>query len=703
MSSIKQSILVRVQLVFWIVVVAGVIVIGRIAYLQTLEGGKWRQVAKEIGLQYRVKKATRGNIYGTDGVLLATSIPLYKLSMDPTVIDEETYRKGIEPLSEKLADFFQDLPAREYLIKINEARRQKKRYLIINRKLITYLDKKMMETWPIFQKGQLQGGVIFEKIEERTYPFKELAARTIGFVNENKEGAGLELTYNKVLRGIDGKALYQKIAGGEWKPIRSGSRIRPEEGLDVYTTIDINVQDVAHKALEEALIRNDAEYGCVVVMEVATGEIKAMVNLGKTEPGKYLENYNYAIGDVGSTDPGSTFKVASMAALLEDSTLTLQDSIETGGGQFSYFDRVMKDTKWGGWGKITIEDALVVSSNIGVSRLISRQFGRKPEKYIEYLEKFQLTQPLRNIQIKGVADPYIKTPKDQTWSGVTLPWMSVGYESKISPLQLLAFYNALANDGYYISPIIVREVRKTNKTIEKFKPWRNKQKICSDKTRKSLHKMLKGVVERGTAKNIYTKKYEIAGKTGTSQKLNRRGRYIKKYKTSFAGYFPADNPKYSCIVVIDEPKGSGQYGGDVSAPVFRKIADRLYAIDIDIQNKEELQRETKLYKVNLPARNVGNIQDVQDICETLSIPNVNKSKSEWVVPIANKYSVEWQDRRINENSVPNVKGLTLKDALFILENKGLKVYYSGRGRVKTQSLMPGDPLRKGEKIVISLQ
>ncbi|MEO1653265.1 MAG: penicillin-binding protein, partial [Bacteroidota bacterium] len=566
-------------------------------------------------------------------------------------------------------------------------------------------DKKELEQWPIFRLGQFKGGVLFEKVDKRTYPFKNLAKRTVGFVNANGEGAGIERSFDKELAGIDGRALYQKIAGGDWKPVRNSARIRPVDGFDVYTTLNVNMQDVAHQALEKALIQHDANFGCVVIMEVNSGEIKAMVNLDRVKAGVYRENYNYALDDEGSLDPGSTFKTPSMMALLEDTTLTLSDTIETGGGTYRYYDRVMRDTRSGGWGRLTLNEAFIYSSNIGVSRLISRHFGqmkRNPDLYVNYIHKFGLGEALTSLHMAGIAKPYIKNTTDNTWSGVSLPWMSIGYELKVSPLQLLTFYNAIANDGYAMAPYLVRKITNAGEVIKEYKSQKSTTPICSPETLLKMKILLRGVVERGTAKNINTKKYSISGKTGTSQKIDTRGRYIKKYKASFAGFFPSDEPKYSMIVVIDEPRGAEQYGGDVSAPVFRRIADQLYKMDVDIQTKD-IPRETPLYMTNLPRNEVGSVDDIIQISQELGISTQPKTENEWVSPVPRRYAVQWRELKIQHGTIPNVKGMTFRDALYLLENKGLEVFYSGKGRVKTQSLMPGSPLRRGDKIVINLE
>jgi cell division protein FtsI (penicillin-binding protein 3) len=706
--SIKKSILARVQVAFLAIILLALVIGLQIINIQFIQGADWQRKAEEIGLQYRVKKANRGNIYAENGLFLATSLPLYRLSIDPTIASDSLYGAKVDSLCVLLANFFQDQPRLNYLRKINDARLSRKRYVTLNTRLLTYTEKAQISKWPIVREGSFRGGVLFEKVYERTYPFKNLGVRTIGYINETGDGAGLEISFNKQLAGTDGKALYQRVPGGEWLPLNSGAQIRPIDGYDIYTTIDINIQDVAHQALDETMQKTEATYGCAIVMEVKTGAIKAMVNLGKNKKldGKfeYIESYNYAIGDQGNTDPGSTFKVASLLALLSDTTLTLQDTIETGGGTFQYYDRIMTDTRAGGWGRLTIQQCLENSSNIGISKLISRHFGKKPDKYIEYIKKFGLSSPLdNNMKMSGMAKPYIKSPQDPTWSGVTMPWMSIGYESKLTPLQMLTFCNAIANDGYLAMPNLVRKVKKADEDMEVFQPQVGKTRIASPAALAKLKTAMEGVVLRGTAKNIKSNRFGIAGKTGTSQKLNARGRYIQKYHASFMGFFPADNPVYSCIVVIDEPKGEDQYGADVCAPVFKQIADRLYDQDINVQSRPMLKREAPLFQTNLPNNQVGFAEDIKQVCDILHIPTMSAQKDELVAPIAGKFEVDWQERKIKPNTIPDVKGLSLRDALYLLENQGLKVLFTGKGRVKTQSMMPGSPLRKGEKIIIQLE
>jgi cell division protein FtsI (penicillin-binding protein 3) len=698
--NIKKSIVLRVRLAFLFVFLFCVAIVVKLVKIQTVDGDKWKKLAKANILQYRVVKAMRGNIYSDNGSLLATSLPFYKLAMDPTIAEEEVYRQGIDSLAFLLSRHFKDKSEREYRRKISDARNTGKHYLILNRSMINFQAKKMMCQWPLFREGRHKGGIIFERVDKRFRPFSYLAMRTIGFINEDDNGVGLEKSFNKYLGGRDGEALFRRMAGGSWKPMHDESEIRPEEGYDIETTIDINLQDVAESSLNRHLTEHDADYGCVVLMEVATGQIKAIANLGKLQGG-YAENYNYAVGNQGLTDPGSTFKLASMIALFEDSEVQPTDSVETGDGRKEFYDRVMTDSK--PHGKITVQETFEMSSNIGVASLINQHFGHKPEKYIEYIYTMGLADPIK-FQMVGEAVPYIKKPSDNTWSGVTLPWMSIGYELKLSPLQILTFYNGIANNGKMIQPIIVRQAKVADQVIQTYETKVLKEKLCSDKTLERVKSMLEGVVERGTAKAISNTTYKIAGKTGTSQKI-KNGQYTKSYYTSFVGYFPADKPKYSCIVVIDNPKGFKQYGSDVAAPVFKEVADKVYARDLDLHDPLPLVKMPAEVGV-FPLIQAGNLEDLMLICNQLGISNHPKADmpdyEEWVSATPKDNAIIWDNRNMPIGLVPNVKGMTLRDAIYVLENKGIKVKYSGAGRVIAQSYEPDSKIMNGSTITIKL-
>jgi cell division protein FtsI (penicillin-binding protein 3) len=662
-------------------------------------GSKWKGIAESLGLQVMKVSATRGNIYADDGSLLATSLPVYHVAFDPLLASDELFHSHIDSLSYLLAKFYGDYSMEQYKRKIVNARRDHKRYMVLNRHQVGYQEKKQMERWPIFRSGRLAGGVIFEKVEKRIRPFSHLGGRTVGSIDgDNKGTVGLEYSFNRQLAGRDGEALFQKMAGGGWKPVYDGTEIQPINGYDVQTTINVNLQDVTETALLKHLEKHQADYGVVILMEVKTGEIKAISNLSRNASGEYYERYNYAVGSQGAREPGSTFKLASMIALLEDSNLKLTDSIDTGNGKMQFFDKIMKDHKPGGYGKLTVQEIFEKSSNIGVAKLVSEHFGSNPIRFTDYLKNIGIDKPL-GFQLIGEGVPYIKNPTDSTWSGISLPWISHGYELKMTPLQTLTLYNAVANNGKMIQPLIVKAVLKDNKRIETYKSKVLNKKICSDKTLEELKIMLEGVVERGTAQNIRNERYKIAGKTGTAKKVVD-GRYTSNYYTSFAGYFPANDPRYSCIVVIDEPQGYQIYGSDVSAPVFKEIADKIYALEIEMH--QELPENKLEFAGTFPVIRAGKREELQMLSNEMGISNHASDEDTWVKTSLVNNSIFWKGSDANIDRVPDVQGMTLRDALYLLENAGLQVNVEGRGRVSTQSISPGVKFSYGATIKINL-
>ncbi|MDO9553566.1 penicillin-binding protein [Rhodonellum sp.] len=701
--NIKRSIVLRVRIAFILVAIFAGLIFYRITHLQFVEGEKWAAKSENQNFQFRQVSATRGNVYAADGSLLATSLPFYRVVLDPLIVKEEAFRAGIDSLSYLLSGYYKDKSAASYKRIIKDARVNGKRYVILNRKQIGYQDMQKMAKWPIFRKGRASGGVIFEKVEKRYRPFNNLAGRTVGFLNEDKLGVGIEYSFNEYLEGRNGNALFQRIAGGTWKPVFDATDIKPDDGLDIQTTLDVNIQDVAETALLRQLVNKDAEFGCVVVMEVATGHIKGIINLERSKSGNgYNESYNYAVGEQGLTEPGSTFKLLSMLALLEEGKVGLKDSIDTGNGTYRFYDRNMNDAKNGGFGKITVREVFEKSSNVGISRLVDQHFGHQPSKFLSYVEKAGLNKPI-DFQLIGEGTPYFKKPGGKYWYGTTLPWMSIGYEVKMTPLQTLMLYNAVANDGVMVKPMIVKAVAKGNQITKKFQTEIVRKSIASEKTIQQLQSLLEGVVTHGTAKNVLNDNYKIAGKTGTAQKLVN-GRYVQRYYTSFAGYFPADNPKYSAIVVIDSPKGFNVYGGDVSAPVFKEIADRIYAQDLGLNTRISPKNQLAQANTGLPYIQAGKVDELQLICNQLGISNHYKGEEgeSWVKSAVNNKSIEWKTNRVDSPMVPDVNGMSLRDALYVLENKGLRVVYQGKGRVKGQSMNPGSAIEQNSVIRLIL-
>ncbi|RAV98352.1 cell division protein [Pseudochryseolinea flava] len=696
--NIKQSILLRVRVAFLFMLIFALAVVAKIGHLQFVQGDKWEKIGERISFDNKRVKATRGNIYSDNGSLLATDLPFYKVAFDATLPADTVWKKGIDKLANNLSAFFKNKSAKEYKQMLADARSSGKRYMVLSRKQIDYQDKKMMMEWPIFREGRLRGGAIFEKVNVRYRPFSNLSRRTIGFVNENDKGAGLEYSFNAQLGGQDGYAYYQKIAGGVWKPVFDANNVKAVDGLDIQTTLDINLQDVAETALHNAMMKHNADDGLVVVMKVNTGEIKAISNLSSDGNGNFYEKFNFAAGMV--FEPGSTFKLVTMIALLEDSPVELNDSIDVGNGEYTFYNRTVRDHEEDGLGVVSVQEAFEHSSNVAMAKLVDKHFGVRPEKFVDYIDKLKLSKPL-GLQIAGEPMPKIKRPGEKGWSGISLPWMAYGYGFEITPMHTLALYNAVANEGKMVKPIIVKSIRKADEEEEEFETEVINSKICSSETLGKLKTLLEGVVERGTAQNIKGTHYRIAGKTGTAQILDN-GHYTKKYLTSFVGYFPAHNPQYSAIVLIKNPRGWYQYGSSVAAPVFKEIADNIYARDIDLHEPMAVRKFAHGEDEVLPVIRAGNQQELTMLCNELGISNHSQTEEEWVKTSRNGAAVNWKKTTVGKDLVPDVTGMTFRDAVYLLEKSGLHVSYEGKGRVKQQSLTPGGRVGKGNRIYLRL-
>lgn len=700
----------NVRIVFLGTVLFGLIILAKILMLQFGSDRKWKRNAEERLVKPREVKATRGNIYSDNGSLYATSLPFYHVAFDPMVSQKSLKSKryfddNIDALDSLLCDFFKDHNYGWYKAKIKRKIKAGKSYVRLNSKRISYPDKKVMKTWPIFKRGQMKGGVIFEKEERRFKPFDPLVSRTIGTYNVKLEKGvtGIEYSYDSLLRGQDGEALFVKIGANTWKPLHDENEINPRNGYDIVTTLDVNLQDVAENALLYALKKHNAKNGSVVLMEVKTGKIKALANLDKRESGTYYEGYNHAVAK--RTEPGSTFKLASLMAVFEHNpSLKLTDTIDCEGGKKKFFDRWMRDSHKNG--RLSIQDVFAQSSNVGVAKLAMQHFYNSKKNQMEfsdYLTQLGLRQDL-NFQLKGYAQSNIKSPESEYWSGVSIPWMAHGYELEVSPLQILAFYNAVANDGKFIEPYLVDEIREANTVIQKYRGKVYRERICSESTLEKAQKMLEVVVENGTASSIRSGRYKIAGKTGTAKKIVD-GKYVTKYYSSFAGYFPADNPKYSCIVTVDDPKQNGFYGSTVAAPVFRKIADNIYNSDIELH--DALPQKFTPEKGVFPLIQAGNLEDMNKVCQELNI-NLWEGNSDGSLEWARAKrddelkAIKWKPLVEKNTVIPDVRGMVLRDVYPMLENLGLKVEVEGRGRVVSQSLVIGSQLIVGSKIKLKL-
>ena len=715
---IKNEVLYRVYiLLFGIVVPVSIALMYRTVQISVVEGERWRAQGRDNYLEYRQVEADRGNILAEDGSLLATSIPYFDIFFDPHASSEEAYMKNVDTLAQCLATYvLKDYTvggAREFLLSLRKAA---DRHVIIKRKA-SYSEKKFIEEFPLFRLGRFKGGFIAEKRSERKRPFGLLAQRTIGYVREKAKPVGLEGQLDTLLGGMPGQQLMIRVDPREdlWMPVDDLTIIEPETGSDIVTNLDIDIQDITEQALMRAVNAHDAEWGTAVVMEVETGAIRAIANLGRTDEG-WWETYNYAVGT--AIEPGSTIKAASVMALLEDGFVDLDDSIRIYKGRAQFYDDVMEDASpySAKLDTIRMREAFIISSNVGIATMIQDHYGEKTKangnegaaRFIKRLKQFNLNQPI-GIEIDGEANPYIKeafSEKDY-WSGTTLPWMSIGYEMKITPLQLLSFYNAIANDGEMMKPYLVSEVQRFGETTQRYRPTVIDRRIATRKTIAKIQELLLSVVEdeRGTAHKLQSSRYTFAGKTGTAQinyTRGARGTRIGGYQASFVGYFPVEKPKYSCIVVINRPRRGGFYGGDVAGPVFREIADNIYTAKVELHAPINLSPKPVLAGNDLPGFSIGDKEDMKTVFQYLDIAYYGEPETPIAVTRVQSDSLILERRTMPEDRVPNVVGLGLRDALYTLENRGLTVEAEGFGKVSQQSLLPGTRI-KGQAIRLFLR
>ena len=704
-TNLRRDIQWRVKLLFYLMVALSIGIIFKILYIQTVEKSKWVAEQEKISQKDIVIKSNRGDIISYDGKLLASSVPYYEIRIDTKseALTDKVFNDNVDSLAWYLSDLFKDRIKKQYKNLLINARKKGNRYQKIKSN-IDYGQLKTVKTFPIFRRGKYKGGLIVIQKNIRKKPFGEMASRTIGYLISNADNekigrVGLEGAFNTQLKGENGLQLMQKLSGGIWMPIRGGEKIEAEDGKDIITTIDVKMQDIAHHALLKQLIENDAEHGTVVVMEVATGKIKAIANLGIDKNGRYREDYNYAIGE--SSEPGSTFKLPSLIVALEDGVIKVTDSVDVEGGIKKYYKQTMRDSHYG-LHMLTVKQIFEKSSNVGVSKIINEHYKKDPKRFIERLYQMNLNQKL-GLSVIGEGVPDIKYPGDDAWSGVSLPWMAIGYELRLTPLQILTFYNAVANNGVMVKPRFLEKILFHGEVVEKYKTEVINPSICSEQTLKIAQDLLLGVVKEGTARNLKNNNYKIAGKTGTAQIAHSGGGYTNKegrkdYKASFVGYFPADNPKYSCIVVVTRPKKL-YYGNQVAGPVFKEVADKIYSTSLDMITYDND------YVADIPYSRNADKDDLKNVLSEFNIAyNDKNTETEWVRTekedsLIKFYKVPFINK---ENIVPNLKGMGAKDVLYILENKGLRVTLNGSGSVVWQSLKAGQEFYKGQRIIIEL-
>jgi cell division protein FtsI (penicillin-binding protein 3) len=690
-ENIKNQVVIRIYIGFLMICLLGAAIIAKAFYVQSVKGKHYLALADSLRIYPVSIRADRGNIYSSDGSLLATSLPVFDLFIDFKAegFTDEIYKKHIDSLAILMAYQFPAKSEMQYKKEFAKNRAKGNRYYSLQRN-VPFDVLNSMKTWIFFKRGKNKSGLIEEYKEKRDHPYGGLALRTVG-IDENLDGiysSGIELKYNDFLQGSSGKKLVQKVGAGVVRPLDTKEDIAPKPGRDIYTTLDITIQDVAHDALRRALIKHKADHGCVAVMEVKTGKIRALANLGRKDSTTYFEFLNYVVGE--ATEPGSTFKLATVAALMEDGFANKSTTVDCGNGTAMFKNLTIRDHEAPESPIMTIQKIIEVSSNVGVAKLASKHYAHQPKQFYNQLKKFGFADKV-DVEVIGASSPVLAKP--EKWSGVSIPFISHGYELRITPLHTLQFYNTIANNGKWVKPTLVEKITHYAQTIDSTRLV--SKQILSEKTVKDLHEILDGVVEQGTAINLKTDYLRIAGKTGTAKIAQKNKGYKEDiYQASFCGYFPSENPEYSIIVVINSPSAGGYYGNVVAGTIFREVADKIYSRnlkpDTDFLN-------TKLVAV---APNIKQI-DKQHLEQIFSYLGVAKSlpDAEWV----KQNGQGMTSVNISEKQMPDMSGLSLRDAIFIAESIGLKVAIEGKGKVISQSIQPGENIRKGLtlKIVLS--
>lgn len=714
----KKSTSIRYLAIVALLVIVGISVIVRAGFLMFVKRGYWEQVADRFVKENVVVKPNRGNILSADGQLMASSLPEYRIYMDfmtseskkfPARREKDQHRRdtllknNINEISEGLHRIFPDRTAAEFKAHLLKGRERKSRNWQIYPKRISYIQYKEVKKLPVFRLNQYTGGFIGKSFNRRKKPFGSLAMRTLGdtfagYPDSAKNG--LELAYDSILKGKTGLTHRQKVMNKYLNIVD----VPAVDGCDIVSTINVNMQDIAEKALVDKMKELNADMGVVVLMEVATGEVRAIVNMSKAGDGNYYEMNNHAIST--RMEPGSTFKTASILVALDDGVVDTTEIVDTGTGVYMMHGSPMKDHNWyrGGYQKISLPRILGVSSNIGVSRIIDEKYADNPTKFVEGLYRIGIGEPL-NLEIPGYQPPIIRYPNKQNWWKTTLAWMSIGYETQIAPINTLAFYNAIANNGRMVKPRFVKAIMRDGEVIEEFPVEVLKESICSSSALKKMQDMLEGVVSKGLGKQAGSKQFHVSGKTGTAQVAQGAGGYksgAMQYLVSFCGYFPSENPQYSCIVAIRKP-GYPASGGGMAGPVFSRIAERVMAGSLQRNLTEAIDSNT----IVIPDVKNGDLNEARYILHELDVENEWEGEydEENAFGQANMTTngVELTRMETSTGSVPNVKGMGAKDAVYLMEKCGLKVQLSGIGKVRSQSIPAGTKPIKGRTVKLVLK
>jgi len=681
-------------------------VLGRAVYIQRVQGSYWRGLSDSLHQKYVALNAERGTVYSEDGSMLSTSIPYFNIYIDfgADGLREKNgkrFREHLDSLSGCLARLFRDRSAAEYKRALQQGYRSEDRFFPLQKNL-SFEQYKELRNFPLVRLGRNKSGFITEINSKRLNPFGLLANRTIGLARSNAQNVGLERSYDSLLKGENGSRLVRYIAAGGYLPVE-GYEIEPENGKDIHTTIDVNIQDIAENALLKMMLENECEHGTCIVMEVSTGKIRAIANLGRQSDGSYWEDLNYAIR---ASEPGSTFKLATLLSLLEDKRVKLSDHVNLEGGVWKVGTRTVRDAEKHSESDVTVKQAFELSSNVGMAKLAMNAYAKDPGRFVEHLKKLQLNR-VTGVDLAGETQPIVKSPASRSWSASTLPWMAFGYEVLISPLQTLTLYNAIANDGKMMKPYLVDDIQLAGNIERKNKPVTILPEVCNQETLRQLQECLEGVCISGTAKNVFKNSfYKMAGKTGTALVANgNRGYADHIYQSSFAGYFPADHPRYSCIVVIkNKPFAKKFLGASVAAPVVKEVADKLMStgmlqpgVDFAGQPALLLKKDsTRFYYA-------GNLQDMKQVVRTLQMDYRDSSATaNWGKLYAANYQPVLREQVVTRKMMPDLRGMGLKDALYLLEDMNMHVAVRGMGKIASQSIQPGTTCSKNQSITLEL-
>ena len=706
MTPERKKIMLRYSFIIFLMVLVGIAIVVKAGVIMFAERQYWKDVADRFVKENVTVRPNRGNIISSDGQLMASSLPEYKIYMDFKAggeIKDSLLMHHLDSICKGLNQIFPDKSAKEFKNHILKGRKKGSRNYLLYPKRISYIQYKEAKALPVFNMNKYRGGFHEQAFNQRKKPFGSLAMRTLGDMYSDVElGAknGLELSYDSILRGKDGITHRQKVMNKYLNIVD----IAPVDGCDIITTIDVGMQDIAEKALVDKLKEINANVGVAILMEVKTGEVKAIVNMTKCNDGVYREIRNNAVSDM--MEPGSTFKTASIMVALEDGKITPDQIVETGHGVYMMHGRPMKDHNWhrGGYGAIDVTKVLMVSSNIGVSRVIDENYHNQPEKFVEGLYKLGIASPL-NLDIPGAAQkPNIRMPNKDNWSKTALAWMSIGYETQVPPINTLTFYNAIANNGVMVKPKFVKSIVKDGEVVEEIPTEVLNPAIASPKTIEQIQTILEKVVSIGLGKPAGSKQFHVSGKTGTAQVSQGKGGYKSgrmQYLVSFCGYFPSEEPKYSCIVAIQK-SGLPASGGLMAGSVFSKIAERVYAKHLALDLKEAKDSTSIL----IPDVKNGDIAAAYYVLDAIDVQTTgfdeDSEKPVWGNASHNPNNVILSQKEINDKKVPNVVGMGAKDAVYLLESMGLRVQITGIGKVKSQSIPAGNTLHKGRTIQLRL-